>query len=387
MFDALADAVEELEVPADSAALATVWGLIDRLTAKATMATAAFDEHGLWDVDGDTSMTGWLRHRAGMSGRDAVTTAKTANRLRTAPVTAAAWVGGDLSGGQVAAVVANVNAARAELWGEHEGSVVPALVPLPVHHVATAMRVWGERADAILGVPDDGERPNTVHFSKTLDGRGVLNGSFDAELADLIATGLRLGTTRDEKGEPVRTPGERRADALAAIFQHFLDHQVARPGGRHRPHVNAIVDLDRRVARDPAAGWSADGFALSPETISRLLCDCGIHRVVTQGRSTILDYGTRTQTIPAPLFNTLVVRDRHCRWPGCDRPASWCDGHHVWHWEDGGPTQPDNLVLLCRRHHTRAHRRGWSIKLLPDATVEVITPTGQVHTTRPPPRC
>ena len=71
MFEALAQAVEELEVPADPSALTEVWALVDRLTAKATMAAAAFDEHELWDLDGDTSMTAWLRHHAGMTSRDA----------------------------------------------------------------------------------------------------------------------------------------------------------------------------------------------------------------------------------------------------------------------------------------------------------------------------
>lgn len=131
MFESLTEAVEGLEVPADPAALSEVWGLVDRLTAKATVAAGVFDEHGLWEVDGATSLTGWLRHRTGMSGRDAVVTARTAKRLRTAPVTATAWVEGDLSGGQVAAVVANVNDTRAELWGEHEASVVPCLGAAP----------------------------------------------------------------------------------------------------------------------------------------------------------------------------------------------------------------------------------------------------------------
>jgi len=361
--------------------------LRDRLDAKVTMAVAAFDAADLWDVDGDTSMTGWLRHHAGMSNRDAAGMAKTGRRLRAAPLTAAAWLDGDLSGGQVTAVVANLNDDRADLWAQHEATVVPQLVPLPVHHVGAVMHVWAERADALSDKPDKADRPNSVQFSKTLAGRGELSGSFDAEIADLIATALRLATTRDTAGEPARTPAERRADAFADIFRFFLDHQTKRPGGRHRPHVNTIVDLDRRTAGDPSAAWTADGFTLTPETISRLLCDCGVHRVITRGRSTILDYGTRTQTIPAPLFNTLVIRDQHCRWPGCDRPASWCDGHHVWHWEAGGPTRLDNLVLLCRRHHTRIHKHGWHIKLLPDTTVEITSPDGKAHESRPPPRC
>ena len=387
MFEALAQAVEELEVPADPSALTEVWALVDRLTAKATMAAAAFDEHELWDLDGDTSMTAWLRHHAGMTSRDAAVVTRTARRLRSAPVTAAGWRAGALTGGQVAAVVGNVRDETAELWAQHELAVLPTLTPLPVHQVAAAMRVWAQRAEALVDGGEQVERPGALHLSRTMDGGAELTGSLGPDLADLVSAALRVGTSGNVAGEPTRTPAERRAEALGDICQFFLDHQQGTRGGRHRPHLNLVVDLDRRAGGDPAAAWTVDGTTTSSETISRLLCDSGVHRVVTAGRSTIIDYGTRTQTIPAPLFNALVVRDGHCRWAGCDRPASWCDGHHVHHWEDGGPTQLDNLVLLCRRHHTRIHRRGWQIELLPDATVEVTGPDGTVETTRPPPRC
>jgi 5-methylcytosine-specific restriction endonuclease McrA len=83
----------------------------------------------------------------------------------------------------------------------------------------------------------------------------------------------------------------------------------------------------------------------------------------------------------------LVVRDRRCRWPGCDRPPAWCEGHHVEHWEHGGRTNLANLVLLCSRHHHRAHTPGRHVKLLADATFVVRTAGGEPFTTRPPPRC
>src|SRR5947207_1071753 len=87
-------------------------------------------------------------------------------------------------------------------------------------------------------------------------------------------------------------------------------------------------------------------------------------------------------------FRALAVRDGGCRFPGCARPVSWCEAHHVVPWEDGGPTDRANLVLLCwRHHHDFAHHPRWQLKLLPDATVEVTTPDGRMLTIcpRPPP--
>jgi HNH endonuclease len=97
-----------------------------------------------------------------------------------------------------------------------------------------------------------------------------------------------------------------------------------------------------------------------------------------------LDYGTTTRSVPTPLVNALVIRDRHCRYPGCDRAPDWTEAHHVRWVTRGGTTALDNLVLLCSRHHHLLHTPGWHAKLLPDATLEVTNPRGQVHTSDPP---
>ena len=145
-----------------------------------------------------------------------------------------------------------------------------------------------------------------------------------------------------------------------------------------------MLDIERFQALRRAGATSVDGTRLDRPTLERLLCDAALHRVLTSGRSTILDYGTTTRTIPTPLYNTLVIRDRHCRFPGCDRPPAWCEGHHVRPWEHGGPTQLPNLVLLCSRHHHLLHTPRWHTKLLPDATLEVTDPQGDTRTTTPP---
>jgi len=97
---------------------------------------------------------------------------------------------------------------------------------------------------------------------------------------------------------------------------------------------------DNLLEEVSAAQRRADALALIAE--SGLSCD-----------ASVVEAGLRTRTIPARLRRSLVTRDGHCTFPGCE--ARRCDAHHVVHWADGGPTVLDNLVLLCRRHHTLVH--------------------------------
>ena len=60
--------------------------------------------------------------------------------------------------------------------------------------------------------------------------------------------------------------------------------------------------------------------------------------------------------------------------------------HHVWWWEHGGPTDLDNLLPICNRHHHCVHDHGWKLKLLPDRTLEITLPDGETMTTGPPQR-
>jgi Domain of unknown function (DUF222) len=383
IFEPLADAIDNLDLPVDGGVLTEAFALVDRLNAKLIAAVGEYDAAELWRNDGSTSMTAWLRHHTRQSGRDAARCTKSARRLRELPVTAAAYRDGVLSGGQVQAIVANLKDRTVGLYSGHEAELVPELARLSVGEAAIAMQDWARRADAVLGDDPEPALPErSLHLSRILDGRRELSGSFDPEGGAVIATALRLAQTTDVDGEPARSPAQRRADPLVDLCRRFVDHQQTRRGGRHRPHLNIITTLHDLERRGHAR--LVDGSALDAATVQRLVCDAGIHRVITDGRSAILDYGTTTRTVPAPLFNALVIRDRHCRYPGCDRPPDWTEAHHLRWVTHGGTTTLDNLVLLCTRHHHLLHASGWHAKLLPDATLEVTDPRGQVHTSDPP---
>jgi Domain of unknown function (DUF222)/HNH endonuclease len=382
MFEELGNAIDELHIPVDGAALATVLALRDRLDARISDAVAAHDRAGVWELDGASSMTAWLTDRAAMPRARAAATVSRARKLARLPVTAAAWRNGVLSSGQVEAIAVNLDADTVALFADHEAAMVPTLMDPPVRDVVAAMQAWRECATA-----DRDPKPEpaqALYLSRTLAGRWRVDGDLGPETGELLNTALRLAQCPDVDGEPARSPATRRSDALADVCRFFLDHQHTRRGGRHRPHLNLVLDFDRYRALRTAGASSVDGSRLDRTTTDRLLCDAAVHRVLSHGRSAILDYGTTTRTIPTPLYNALVVRDRHCRFPGCDRAAAWCEGHHVRPWVHGGPTQLANLVLVCSRHHHLLHRPRWNAKLLPDATLEVTDPQGQVRNTTPP---
>jgi hypothetical protein len=106
--------------------------------------------------------------------------------------------------------------------------------------------------------------------------------------------------------------------------------------------------------------------------------------VVTKGSSEPLDIGRRTATVPGPLRRAVIIRDRHCRFPGCDRPPPWCDAHHMIHWADGGLTALRNLVLMCRRHHRLVHEGRFRLELT-NGKPSFRKPDGTILEDRAPP--
>jgi len=375
--EALAVAIRELDIPVDGFTIVDALALRDRLDARITEALGAFDAAKLWDIDAATSLTAWLRAHGGLTSRSAGRLSVAARRLHQLPVCAAAYADGTLSGGQVEAIVFHLDDATVDLFAAAEAELVPYLAPLRVAGVTRAMASWASQAKE-AAEPKDPER--SLHLSKTLGDRYVLDGSLDGEGGATVAAALRLAGGDDN--DPERAPATRRADALVDIARFFLDHQRSHPGGRHRPHVNVVVNLEDLV--EGRGGRVVDGPALDATSISKLLCDCALHRVVMAGGSAILDYGRSTRTIPTPLWNAVVIRDEHCRFPGCDRPSSWCEGHHVVWVTNDGPTNLANIVLLCSRHHHRLHQPGWHATLTPDGAFEVTEPTGRVRNTSPP---
>src|SRR5258708_33330268 len=89
---------------------------------------------------------------------------------------------------------------------------------------------------------------------------------------------------------------------------------------------------------------------ISSKTVERLACDASVTRILLDSDSMVIDVGRANRTIQGPARKALNVRDEHCIWTGCARPASRCSGHHLVHWLHGGTNEPSNPAMPSNRH-------------------------------------
>ncbi len=106
------------------------------------------------------------------------------------------------------------------------------------------------------------------------------------------------------------------------------------------------------------AGW----VGVSAETSRRLACAAVVVEVVEDAARRALRTSRKTRSVPTGMRRALDVRDQHrCAFPSYTH-TRFLDAHHIEHWVDGGATELDSLVLLCRRHHTFVHEYGYGIE-------------------------
>ncbi len=156
----------------------------------------------------------------------------------------------------------------------------------------------------------------------------------------------------------------------------------------HGAHTTVVVHVD--LAERAAALHL--GPLLSDAERQYLSCDASCE-VWFERDGQPIGAGRVTRTISRRLRRALEHRDRSCAVPGCGATRG-LHAHHLRHWDDGGPTELSNLVLLCPYHH-RAHHRGLITITGPAEHLAVTDSNGttthrRIHRPRPhttPTRC
>ena len=104
--------------------------------------------------------------------------------------------------------------------------------------------------------------------------------------------------------------------------------------------------------------------AIARSELERLGCDPEIYGILFDERGLPLNHGRKTRRVSPQQWRVLLARDRGC--VICGAPPNWCQAHHVKYWSLGGPTDIDNLVLLCHAHHRWVHDNEITLRRDPD---------------------
>lgn len=173
----------------------------------------------------------------------------------------------------------------------------------------------------------------------------------------------------------------KRADALTAILSQALASNVDEVRPHRRPvTVNVTIDLPTLLGLAENPG-QLSGYGAIPASVAReLASDATWKRFITDPQTgNLLDYGREKYEPPQALVDFLLARDRTCRFPGCRQPASKSDIDHAHSWETGGETKPENLGLLCRRHHRLKTHGRWALVSNSDGSCEWTSPVGKKY--------
>ncbi len=264
--------------------------------------------------------------------------------------------------------------------------LVAEAVSLTIEQLAVrASRARDEIDAAGVGVREDGVRQKRfLRFTRLLDGTTRVSGLLDQESAAIVVPILDAATSPRRGGPRFMDPdAARRADELVrdarTTEQLTLDVfvELLRIGARvddgtllgdRKPAVRILVtkaDLDSPTDahghRAGAAYFEGHMDAVSVATAERYICTSGAIPILFDTDGRVLNLGREQRLFTEKQRIALAARDGGCLM--CDRPPSWCEAHHIDHWDQHhGRTDIDDGVLLCRFCHLTVHNHGWRIR-------------------------
>jgi hypothetical protein len=376
---------------------------------------AEFDDRDGWAGDGIRSCAHWLSWRAGMNIRTAVERLRVAHALHNLPLITEAFAAGQLSYSKVRAITritgsdtATLNRIAAEIAAgtsdlRHTMVADPetaerVLLNLALSgtasHVETLVRAVRRRHTP----PADTAARRSLTWHWDDDGSLILRARLTPDAgATLIAAIEALVPARIPVSHPVppspddlddrareQEPGPaadrmeaRRADALLALVTG-RDREDGPVVERGTTQVIVHFDATTSTAR------LQNGPEVPASTAERLACDARV-QVLLNDREGNRMYLGRSRRLATPAqIAALTVRDGEgCQFPGCTHTRH-LHAHHLQHWLHGGPTDIDNLVLVCSFHHGAIHDHGYRIHRLPGRW-EFLRPDGSpIPTTAQP---
>ncbi len=262
-----------------------------------------------------------------------------------------------------------------------------AAAELPADEFDRRVRAAARRAQRDEGLSEAvaaRERSEFTHWFDPVSGMGKFRGQLDPERYEMLHTAI----DREVSALAAAADGPtKRNEHLAATALIGLVTGSGRSGRSGVPAITVVVDerTARGVMHDDSIRQTVNGHDVPPETVQRMACDATLRRVVLDGQGVPIDVGRRYRTATEAQWAAIKAVYASCAWDGCDRPITWCQMHHIHEWEHGGPTDLNNLVPLCSRHHHQVHEGKWSLRLQRDRSLKIYRPDGKLWVTVPTP--
>ena len=300
-------------------------------------------------ADGSRNLTDWLSARFSIRHKTARQLVSVARRLSDLPELSERFAAGEFSLDQVDAI------SRMATTDTEKGLIEEAL-----GLSNTALDRKARRANP----PTAGDE-RTVFDRRAMYLQWNLDESELNLRANLDAVGGEIvqKAVKDAANQIPVNPETGLFDAYSARMADGLIEVCATTGDQTSvspPQVTVHADLEALITNDGGVTELGSGGLVPNETARRLACDCVVETVITDGHQTI-GVGRNSRTVPGWLRRLVHHRDGGtCVFSGCDN-SNWLQVHHIVHWSQGGPTDLDNLILLCGFHHRYLHEHGWHI--------------------------
>ena len=316
----------------------------------------------------------WLNMKCGLSPRTAREKLRVANALFDLPEISLAFQKGDLSYSKARALTRVATPKSEQELLDFALRATAAHVDNHCYELRNVQRVLST---------SDANRAHEGRFFRhvpTGNGTVILQAELPTEQAGLIIKAVELGVAAirghdtdyledgvdpaelsEWDGDGSHEPSElqrQQADALVEVSRAYL------AGGEQKrsasaDHYQVTVHVDEKALRGEPDEQSKSDLPI--ETVRRLCCDGAIVPLIEDETGKPAGLGRKHRVVSPSLKRALLARDKGCRFPGCTH-TKWLDAHHVVHWADGGETAPDNLVMLCSKHHRLLHEGGFEIR-------------------------
>ena len=329
---------------------------IDQDELEFSVLAAQFAETDEYDWQGFDSPVSWIKANCHMSGGAAGDRICAGRQLARLGQSSSAMANGEIGFGHLA-LIARTSAALGDRLDE--AKLLRQARKMSVFRFRNACTHARHAGDpqGFVAEEVEGVEARSLTFTTADDGVVLVQGILDKVGAAAVRTALEPLAKRAGKDDH-RDLERRQADALIDLSMRALDNGLV----PQRAHLQVTASLETLLGLPGASGANMEfSLPISAKAVERIACDCAVTRIVLGSDSTVIDVGRAKRTISGPQRKALKVRDCGCTWPGCDRPVSMTEGHHLVHWIQNGPGDLPNLTLLCYRHHWMVHEGGWQI--------------------------